>query len=205
MNCQEFWDAYPELSPSPEFDRHAGECEVCALRLADHRRLAAGLRAAAVEWRRTEASDRVERGLTSAFRAQRAMRRPAARAMWLPVLTWASAAAVLVVLAMFVIHGRQPMVAPSHSAPRAVELAAAPAAGDWTLDDDSTVGDFIPLPNAEQVGENDDVNVVRVEVPRSAMLAVGLAVSPDRVSEMVEADVMMGSDGTARAVRFVNE
>jgi len=42
-------------------------------------------------------------------------------------------------------------------------------------------------------------------VPRSAMLAVGLTVSADQGSELVEADVKMGSNGLARAVRFLNE
>jgi hypothetical protein len=64
---------------------------------------------------------------------------------------------------------------------------------------------FIPLPNARRLDPNEDVNVVRVEVPRSAMLSVGLAVSADRVSELVEADVVLGADGLARAIRFVDE
>jgi len=64
---------------------------------------------------------------------------------------------------------------------------------------------FIPLPNAEQIAPDENVNVVRVEVPRSAMLAVGLTVSADPRSESVEADVKMGSNGLARAVRFLNE
>lgn len=206
MNCQEFWDGYPELAHSGKVHRHALECEACARHLAEQAAVAAGLRAAAAEWRATEAPARVERNLVAAFRNQQtAERRPPHRAMWLPVLTWAAAAAVLVVLAFLTIQGNKP-VAPRRPSVRAVELAAAtPAAIDWVSDDDSNSGEFIPLPNAEQVGENDDVNVVRMEVPRSAMLAVGLPVGSGRESELVEADVMLGSDGLARAVRFVNE
>jgi hypothetical protein len=37
------------------------------------------------------------------------------------------------------------------------------------------------------------------------MLVVGLEVSPERVSERVEAEVMLGPDGLARAVRFADE
>ena len=48
------------------------------------------------------------------------------------------------------------------------------------------------------------MDIVHVEVPRSAMLAVGLDVSADRADEMVEADVMLGADGVARAVRFLD-
>src|SRR6185312_14582547 len=87
--------------------------------------------------------------------------------------------------------------APHRSGPATVELASAMEPGAY---DDG----FIPLPNAERVGPNDDVNVVRMELPRSAMLVVGLDVSPERVSEQVEAEVMLGSDGLARAVRFVD-
>jgi hypothetical protein len=76
-----------------------------------------------------------------------------------------------------------------------VELAA--------LTMEETDDGFIPLPNAPQIDPNDDVNVVRMELPRSAMLAVGLDVNPEQVSETVEAEVMLGSDGLARAVRFM--
>jgi hypothetical protein len=62
---------------------------------------------------------------------------------------------------------------------------------------------FIPIPNAPQIDPNDDVNVVRMELPSSAMLAVGLEVSPEHVSDTVEAEVKLGSDGLARAVRFL--
>ena len=205
MNCQEFWEGYPELADSGEPHGHAAECPACARRLAAQKALTAALRAARVDWRATDAPDRVERGLVAAFRSQQARQECGRRFMWLPVLTWAAAAAVLVVLAMLTIHGSRPVVAPRHAPPAAVQWASSPAPADFSPGADSNDGDFIPLPNAEQVGDNEDVNVVRVEVPRSAMLAVGLPVNPEQASEMVEADVMLGSDGLARAVRFVNE
>ncbi|HEV2448544.1 MAG TPA: hypothetical protein VGS58_21575 [Candidatus Sulfopaludibacter sp.] len=204
MNCQEFWESYPELDPAGGEHGHAAECEACAGKLADQRALAAGLRTAVGQWRELEAPARVEAGLIAAFRSQRA-RHSRPQRVWLPVLTWASAAALLIVLAMLTIRSREPIAPPrAEPAPRpAVQLAA--MAADWTGDDDAAQGDFIPLPNAGQAGDSDDLNVVRVEVPRSAMLAAGLRVSADRASELVEADVMLGSDGIARAVRFVNE
>jgi hypothetical protein len=48
------------------------------------------------------------------------------------------------------------------------------------------------------------VNLVRVAVPRSAMIALGFDVSTDRAEELVQADVMLGSNGVARAVRFLD-
>ena len=203
MNCEQFWESYPELGLSPEARGHAAGCESCARLLSEHDALAAGLRVASAEWKRTEAPDRVEQGLLAAFRVQQSYGARRQRIPWLPVLSWAAAAAALIVLAMLTIHKAQP-VAPMHPPSRSVEWAAVPATGDLGIDDDSAADDFIPLPNAEQVGDNEDVNVVRVEVPRSAMLSVGLPVNPDQATEMVEADVVLGSDGLARAVRFVN-
>src|SRR5205823_6212390 len=53
--------------------------------------------------------------------------------------------------------------------------------------------------------DSEDGDVVRLEVPRSAMIALGYDVSPDRAAERVEAEVTLGPDGQARAVRFLDE
>jgi len=45
--------------------------------------------------------------------------------------------------------------------------------------------------------------VVRVQVPRSAPALVGLPISSGDVSGTVTADVVLGEDGVARAIRFV--
>jgi hypothetical protein len=52
-----------------------------------------------------------------------------------------------------------------------------------------------------------DAYVVRIEVPRSALVAFGLASAdmPAASDEMVDADVIVGVDGLARAVRFVHQ
>ena len=49
----------------------------------------------------------------------------------------------------------------------------------------------------------DGGQVMRVELPRSALAGFGLPVNMDRVNERVKADVLMGPDGQARAIRFV--
>lgn len=203
MSCEEFWETYPELSDPELRHGHAAGCEACARLLAEQLLLAEELHAAVDRWREIEAPPRVEAGLLAAFRSQQ-KRQARAHRMWLPVLTWASAAAVLIVLAALAFRGRQP-VAPHRAAPAGTQWAVEVMPQGWTPDDAIASGDFIALPNAEQVSENDDVNVVRMEVPRTAMLAVGLPVNLERASEMIEADVMVGSDGMARAVRFVDE
>lgn len=46
-------------------------------------------------------------------------------------------------------------------------------------------------------------DVIRVSLPRSAMGMVGLPVNPERMFEPVQADVIVGDDGLAHAIRFV--
>ena len=46
---------------------------------------------------------------------------------------------------------------------------------------------------------------VRVKLPRSALQVFGLPMNMERAREPVQADVMLGEDGRALAVRFVRE
>jgi len=62
---------------------------------------------------------------------------------------------------------------------------------------------FFALPFAAPLSPEDAVQVVRVTLPRSAMRSVGLPVNEERLYERVPADVVLGEDGIARAVRFV--
>jgi len=79
MNCQEFWNANPELG-NGEGNRHLLECPACAARVVRHRELEAGFRAVAASCRRIEAPPRVEARLRSAFRRQTGLEpRPPAR------------------------------------------------------------------------------------------------------------------------------
>ena len=62
--------------------------------------------------------------------------------------------------------------------------------------------DFIPLTYGyTDVGA--DAQMVRVELPRSAMASFGLPVNMDRADQRVKADVLLSADGLARAIRFV--
>lgn len=63
--------------------------------------------------------------------------------------------------------------------------------------------DFIPLNYEAAMMPPERGRVVRVELPRSALAAFGLPVNIDRANERVKADVVLGEDGLARAIRFV--
>lgn len=64
------------------------------------------------------------------------------------------------------------------------------------------VTDFFPLIN-RGTGQLDSGQVVRVELPRSALMSFGLPMNMDRADERIKADVVVGNDGLARAIRFV--
>jgi len=63
--------------------------------------------------------------------------------------------------------------------------------------------DFIPVGYASANSFQDGGQLVRVELPRSALVAFGLPINVNRYDEKVKADVFFGTDGTARALRFV--
>jgi len=63
--------------------------------------------------------------------------------------------------------------------------------------------DFIPLSSMTAVNLQDGGQIVRVELPRSALANFGLPVNMDRYNEKVKADVLFGVDGLAHAIRFV--
>ena len=63
--------------------------------------------------------------------------------------------------------------------------------------------DFIPLRYMNAASLQDGGQIVRVELPRSALANFGLPVNMDRYNEKVKADVIVGVDGLAHAIRFV--
>ncbi|MGH9939594.1 MAG: hypothetical protein ACREAM_25415 [Blastocatellia bacterium] len=76
-----------------------------------------------------------------------------------------------------------------------------PAALDEVADDNETVTDYIPL-TADATAVESGI-VIRVEMSRSALIAMGLPVNAEGTDSRVKADVVVGDDGVARAVRFV--
>src|ERR1022692_3924088 len=120
MNCQEFWNTIPELGDSAG-SRHLLACPSCAARMSRHRELEAGFRAMAAGFRRVEAPPRVEARLRSAFHGHTGRESCAPSRRWIPVVTWATAFAVMCALAALLVRPRQPEAA--HPVQHTVELA----------------------------------------------------------------------------------
>jgi hypothetical protein len=80
--------------------------------------------------------------------------------------------------------------------PRAEKLGtetAAQKAGD----------DFIPLTYLSSATAMESGTVVRVQLSRSALISLGLPVGVSASTESVKADLVIGDDGVARAIRLV--
>lgn len=62
---------------------------------------------------------------------------------------------------------------------------------------------FMQLGDVSLANLQEGAQVVRVEMPRYAMARFGFPVNMERYDEKVKADVWLGADGLARAIRFV--
>jgi hypothetical protein len=65
------------------------------------------------------------------------------------------------------------------------------------------VTEFLPLADGEDLTLLEAAQVVRVELPVSALMDLGLRVGPEISPGQVKADILLGHDGSARAIRFV--
>ena len=65
--------------------------------------------------------------------------------------------------------------------------------------------EFMPLGYLNPATLQDGGQIVRVEVPRTTLASFGVPVNMDRYNEKVKADILLGVDGTARAIRFVQD
>ncbi len=203
MNCQEFWDSIPEGgTPAGEAQlTHLEKCGACKVQLEAQRRLLRGMKHLAAETRRLGAPVRVEARLLAAYRGHTGTTERSRR-RWIPMLTWAAAAAALAAVGLFLMSGRPPAEPAQRTAPRRMELAAAQPSAVTLA---SFQGEFVPLPNAAEIAPDEEMNLVRLELPRTAILALGLPVLSEALPDSVQADFVLGADGRPRAVRFVEE
>jgi hypothetical protein len=63
--------------------------------------------------------------------------------------------------------------------------------------------EFIPVGAWQAIEPMERGSIVRVRLSKSTLPALGIPVSPEVWNETVPADVVLGEDGTMRAVRFV--
>jgi hypothetical protein len=158
------------------------------------------LRALAESDREKEAPPEVEMRLKAAFR------RKHRRRIW-PYFAAAAALAAGIVLATRTPKPPAPRQ-PTEIAVVRRELPVPPVAAKPAVvhrkrrPTQEIVTEFYPLMEDPMPFENGEL--LRVSLPAAAMRSVGVPVSEDRLTEMVQADVLVGQEGLARAIRFVN-
>lgn len=168
-----------------------------------------GFRALANQGAR-QAPPSVELALLRTFRKRKARR----------TLTWCVASLAAVLLVVIFVPRPKPLAPPQ---PRLARIAVPEIVVARKRPDDrpgglshfvrhrrapqQTPGEiatrFYPLQDTATMPPFEYGTLVRVQLPRSALRVVGLPVNEDRVSESISADVLLGQDGLARAVRFV--
>jgi hypothetical protein len=86
--------------------------------------------------------------------------------------------------------GTRPLRAGAGAASRAASRIVRPAG-------------FVALPGAMGLPEFESGMIVRVEIALPSLPAYGVPIVPDALSSLVEADLLVGQDGRARAIRLV--
>ncbi len=100
-----------------------------------------------------------------------------------------------------ILPARQP--ARKRGGKRSLVVETRPDSDDFDYSEIEIATDFLPVNYGGPMNLQDGGQIVRVELPRAALLNFGLPVNMARVDERVKADVIVGADGLARAIRFV--
>jgi hypothetical protein len=233
MNCTEFENVVADIARGELMDAaarrdgltHAMGCERCGRRLANEQALSGLFAVVAAEDAGRTTPAAVEEALLSAFREREFVGRPRKRAWWLG--TAAAAVAALLVFSVTLRKPQEPqivkvptvlpgpameptkIIAPVYRetqrrplrtlrAERRRPLVSKPRTDPL---DREVVTDFIPVVYDPEPVEHG--RMVRVRLPRSALASFGLPMNEQRTEETIQADVVLGEDGLARAVRFV--
>ena len=230
MTCSEFEQVVIETSRVTVADAgaiaHAETCARCRERLENEKALNAALRTLQIEDQALGAGTETEGTLVAEFRK----RHPAVSRRWRkPAAIGAIAAGMVLAMALGLRRNESPVSPPVKPEPQAVAVPAAPqviapvyrerqktrpqrlriarqkparqSATLATARNREIMTDFIPVvydPTPIERG-----HLVRVRLPRSAIAAFGLPVNEQHADEPIKADVLVGDDGLARAVRFV--
>ncbi|HEY2941450.1 MAG TPA: hypothetical protein VGN09_03360 [Vicinamibacteria bacterium] len=212
MSCEDFEDDVVDLARGEELGdaeraealAHAEGCLRCAARLDDERAVTSGLRAFAARTAGAEAPPRVEAALLRALRDPQGVEgsgtATASPSRGVELLLLAAAAAILA--AIMVVPPRGGSL--SEPAFPTADSPATVAGGDAAAAAAGENADFVALSYGEDLRELDSVQVVSVELPRTALAALGWPGADSAQTGSVKADVIVGHDGVARAIRFLD-
>jgi len=217
MTCEEFELAGLDLGTLRKDDpvqiaarEHLRVCPHCAALHENWQRLQADLHALGGETREAGAPARVEMRLRQEYRTQH----KTVKAQRVAVFAgWSLAAAAVIVAAVSWVnwqrengHGivQRAAVDMQKAAPGGNNAngtkPAGPELGE-TLVASNDTGEFTLLPGSLP-GTLEDATVVRVQMQRGALDALGLTVNEERASDLIQVDLLVGDDGQPQALRL---
>src|ERR1700722_7234021 len=210
MNCEEFAitsmdrDLDAGGMDSAAVFEHLRSCPDCAALYESSLVLRADLRELGQLTSEGTAPSRVEMRLRQEFRTRHTTEKSHGRAV---LASWLLAAAALVLvatsLAFWQRHGvvntakkQRPFLTPT----AARSVATGPELGGTLIAEN--VGDELALIPGAIPGMLDDTTVVRVQMERGSLGALGLSVNEERANDLVQVDLLLGADGQPEAYRL---
>jgi hypothetical protein len=210
MDCEEFElrgldldraDADPQEAAAAA--KHAEICGRCSAMLESWREVKCDLRLLRESTRLDSAPARVEMRLKQELRTRRETRVPRGAVV---VASWALAAAAVLIASVgwLQTHRRvgQPVVSSSNAGMTSNTLQkTSNGDGAQMLLADYDSASFTQLPGSLPSASGDE-SILEVRMQRGALERFGLPVDPDRASEFVDVDFLVGEDGQPQAVRL---
>lgn len=210
MNCEEFAGAGMERDlflggpESAAAREHLRSCPQCAALYESSLALSADLRELGQQTSDATTPSRVEMRLRQEFRTLHTTEKSRGRMV---VASWLLAAATLALVVSSLLlwrkHGEvnTANAHPSSGTPVAVHSVANGPELGGTLIAESDGDEFALIPGAIP-GLLDDTTVVRVQMERGALGALGLSVDEERANDVVQVDLLLGADGQPQAYRL---
>ncbi len=206
MNCLDFERLVGDLARKQLMDEeaarkaldHAKSCARCEGQLAEERILSARLHLLAVSMERERAPVELETILISAHRQRMSSGRSRRNGRRFREV---AAAILLFAVSLQLLLTLSPSLLPTHTEEPVSEPMVTPRGVQSPLVELTT--DFIPLVHCVGLGCFEGGQLVRVAIPRLALISLGLPMNEQLTQEPVTADVLIGGDGVARAIRFV--
>jgi len=211
MRCEDFGEIVAELNREgalhPEERtralKHAAGCASCTLRLEEARGTEAALSDLAAETDAVGPPESLRRATLRKFGERVSETAAASRPFrWAlgPRWRWTAAAAAAVAVIALV----SPLLLRNVrqvSRDAAVRMARTAVQGTATRTENA--GEFVPLQYGDLLADSDSFVIVRVRLDRSRLVDLGFGADVASDPDTVPADLLLGQDGIARAIRFV--
>lgn len=186
---------------------HAESCSRCGLAMIEAEALDFGLHTVALRDEELKASRQIEAVLLREFRRQQSNTK-ARSVRWQVAVIGVAAMALLafgILRARIGLEPSQPVVKtdPSTIPNEQYALENDPQLNELASAEDGTA--FVSLPYADDATSVEGGAVVRVLMPRSALISLGLPVSGVIGNDQIPAELVVSADGTPQAIRLISE